>query len=248
MTSHARQTPVIWLHPSSVAGVEIFNPNYWDGASKTFVQSCWSEYSVLHHCSKQINDICANAGSLVTSHLESLNAQWNAKRFPLQEMIFFAEEPDLHIRIEAFFCGMKSVLDLLAQLLSTEKIVSCKIDGFHRHKDVLGGKIVNALSNNVVKGRNEAAHKIAALILDHKSCWIDQAIHTRDFLVHPSRGAQQLMFKLDIVEANGLLVCRGAFPPEIDSVPIQAYAKTSMANIAAFSVAFLALLKGAHNV
>lgn len=243
MTNHSTPTPVIWLHSSSVVGAEIFNPNFWDRGSKALVQSCWSEYSVLHYCAGQIAAICAGADGRFASQVESLRAQWRATPFPVKEMIFFAEEPDLHLRIEAFFCGMKSLLDLLAQLLTTEKIVSCNLDGFHRDKDIFGGKVVNALSNNAVKAKKDVAYEVGLLISDHKKSWIDQAINARDLLVHPSRGAQQLMFRLDIVETNGSIECRGTYPPMVGAVSIPEYANASLQNIAQFSTAFLTLLR-----
>jgi hypothetical protein len=115
------RVPVICVDPSGVVGTDIFNPNSWSAGSKSVIQSCWSEYSVLHYCFEQILGMCTNADWLCEKHIATLQEQWRLTKFPVENMIFFAQQPDLHIRIEAFFSGVKTLLDLLAQLLSTEK-------------------------------------------------------------------------------------------------------------------------------
>jgi hypothetical protein len=50
--------PLICADGSTVVGAGIFNPNAWAVDSKGIVQSCWAEYSVLHHCVGQIDAIC----------------------------------------------------------------------------------------------------------------------------------------------------------------------------------------------
>ena len=86
-------------------------------------------------------------------------------------------------------------MDLLVQLLSSEKIVGGIVDGFHRVQDVYGGKVINSLANNALNGKKEAAAKISALITEHKRLWIDQVILARDQLIHPQKGMCQLMFQ-----------------------------------------------------
>jgi len=68
------------------------------------------------------------------------------------------------MRIEAFFSGVKSLLDLLVQFLSTETVVTAAIDGFHRANKVYGGKVLNALQNNAPNGRKAFAAKVEALL------------------------------------------------------------------------------------
>jgi hypothetical protein len=245
MASHAEsehRMPVICVDPSGVVGADIFNPNSWSGGSKGVVQSCWSEYSVLHYCGEQISDMCTNAERLCEKNIATLQEQWRLAKFPLERMVFFAQQPDLHIRIEAFFSGVKTLLDLLVQLLSTEKVVGIGIDGFHRDKDQYGGRVLNALRGNAVKGRKEAAARLEALISEHKTLWIDQVILARDLLVHPEKGMHQLMFNLELLEKGGALLCLKAHPPEINSKPIHDYAQETLKQITGFSSRFLALL------
>lgn len=233
--------PVICADKSAVAGAEIFNPNSWAGASKGIIQSCWTEYAVLHHCVGEVVDLCGKAGSLCQNQVQSIQEQWNTTRFDLEKVVIYGQQPDLHLRIEAFFSGVKTLLDLIVQLLSTEKVVVAVVDGFHRAQDVYGGKVLNALTNNASNDRKETAQKAASLISDHKDAWIDQAVFARDQLIHPKRGMHQLMFHLEFAEKDGNLVCVQITPPQIDSLPIDQYAQKVLKHTREFSSAFLAL-------
>ena len=168
--------PVVCADKTSIAGAEVFNPNAWTGESKGIVQSCWTEYSVLHHCASQIEHMCRQGENLCASQIQTIQQQWRASKFDLGKVIIFGQQPDLHIRIEAFLAGMKTLLDLLVQLLSSEKVVGAKVDGFHRVRGVYGGKVLNSLENNGVSDRKVAATKLITLISEHKVLWIDDAI------------------------------------------------------------------------
>jgi hypothetical protein len=231
--------PVICVDPSSVAGAEMFNPNSWSGESRGIIQSCWTEYSVLNHCIAQISDMCNDAEHVCAKNIEPIQLQWHAKKFELERVAIFSQQPDLHIRIEAFFSGVKTLLDLLVQLLSSEKIVSIGVDGFHREKDVYGGNVLNALGNNAQKNKKNAAAKLEAMISGHKKLWIDQVILARDRLIHPEKGMHQLMFHLEFVEKANALICVKAHPPEIDSKPIHLYAQDILKQATVFSSSFL---------
>ena len=188
--------------------------------------------------------MCTNAQSLCAKNIATLQQQWHLKRFDFNKMAFFAQQPDLHIRIEAFFSGAKTLLDLLMQLLATEKIVAGVINGFHRDKDIYGGRVLNVLRGNVVKGRQDVAAKLDILISDHKNLWIDELILARDLLVHPQKWMHQLMFNLELAEKDDLLVCIKAHPPEINSRPIHLYAMDTLKEVTAFSSSFIGLLVG----
>lgn len=241
--SNAR-VPVICADMSTITGAEIFNPNFWLGESKGIVQSCWTEYAVLHHCVNQIAGMCAHGESLCLQHIERIQDQWRTSKFDLEKMVIFSVQPDLHIRIEAFFSGLKTLLDVLVQLLSSEKIVGgVVVDGFHRVQDVYGGKVLNALANNALNDRKEAAAKMSALITQHKKLWIDQAILARDQLIHPQKGMYQLMFQLNFAEKGDDLICVKAHPPKIASEPIDQYSQRILKKARAFSSSFLGLLR-----
>jgi hypothetical protein len=239
----APRIPVICADPSAVVGAVTFNPNPWSGASRGIVLSCWTEYSVLHHCVGQIAELCARSDQQCQRHLDTLQQRWRVARFDLQRVIVFGQVPDLHMRIESFFAGIKTLLDLLAQLLSSERIVAAIVDGFHRAQDVYGGKVLNALENNALGNRRVAAAKIRELILEHKTLWIDEAIRARDQLIHPERGMHQLMFQFDLVARGDTLMCERIQPPMIGAEAIDAYAWGALKHAESFSAEFLKVLR-----
>jgi len=149
------------------------------------------------------------------------------------------------MRIESFFAGVKTLLDLLAQLLSSEKIVAGVVDGFHRAQDVYGGKVLNALDNNALGNRKAAAAKVRELILAHKTLWIDEAILARDQLIHPEKGMHQLMFQLDLAARGDTVVCERTNSPMIGVESIDNYARGALTHAQSFSADFLRLLQEA---
>jgi hypothetical protein len=228
-----------------MVGTEIFNANFWAADSKGIIQSCGTEYSVLHHCVGQISAMCSDAERLCRRHIETIQQQWVRAKFDLGKLVIYGQQPDLHIRIEAFFSCVKSLLDLLVQLVSSEKIVSVAIDGFHRTQNVYGGRVINALRGNASRNHKALAAKVAAVISEHKSSWIDRAIGARNHLIHPKEGMHQIMFQLDFVEQKGKLLCAKVRPPDIDSVPIDEYAQHVLDQATRFVSAFLALVREA---
>jgi hypothetical protein len=237
--------PIICADESGVVGAEIFNANFWTGASKGIIQSCWTEYSVLHHCVGQIVGMCGEAERLCGSQIKTIQQQWSTRKFDLGKVIIYGQQPDLHMRIEAFFAGVKTLLDLIVQLLSSEKVVGGGIDGFHRAQDVYGGKVLNALARNARSDRKETAARAMELITLHKASWIDQAVLARDQLIHPRKGMHQVMFQIELAEKHGELVGKKVIPPQIDSLPIDRYAQDVLKHARDFSLAFLALFREA---
>ena len=161
----------------------------------------------------------------------------------MDKLIYLGQAPELHLLIEAFFSGLKSLLDLSVQLLSTEGVVTVGVHGFHRDKSVYGGVVLNALERNVGKEKRETAAAITQLIRNHKQQWIDAAIGARDLLVHPVRGQQQLMFELHLAERGAELAIRAVVPPHVGDVPIPQYARQQATNIRDFSKAFMSELR-----
>src|SRR4030042_6836858 len=237
--------PVICADKSAISGAGIFNPNSWTGESKGIIQSCWTEYSVLDHCVVQIMGMCRDADRLCQNQIKSIQEQWRSKRFDLRKVVIYCQQPDLHLRIEAFFSSIKTLLDLIVQLLTSEGVVSVSVDGFHRAKKVYGGKVLNALTNNASNDRKEIAEKATVLSSHHKEAWIDQAVFARHQLIHPKKGMDQLMFHLEFVEKDDKLACVKVTPPPIDSMLIDQYAQKVLKHTREFSSAFLALFRDA---
>ena len=244
-TIDGTRIPVICVDWSSVAGAEIFNPNAWSSASKGIIRSCWTEYSVLHYCSRQITAMCQEAEPLCQKHIETIQGQWRLAKVDLHKIVIFGEVPDLHIRIEAFFSGVKTLLDLLVQLLSSEKVVGVKLDGFHRVKNIYGGKVLNALAKNAVRHKEPIARKIRTLVTEHKTLWINEVIQARDWLIHPEMGIHQLTFQLEFIEEGSNLVCTQILRPTVGTVAIDEYAERVLQHVQIFTSLFLGLLREA---
>jgi hypothetical protein len=122
--------------------------------------------------------------------------------------------------------------------------VSGAIDGFHRDKEVYGGKVLNALRNNAQKDRKDTADRLERLIVEHKELWLDQVIFARDQLIHPEKGMHQLMFHLAFAERDSSLVCVELNPPQIEGKPIHLYAKETLQHVTDFCLNFLRVLRG----
>ena len=240
--------PIIRVGECAVVGAQIFNPNSWSGGSKGIIQSCWTEYSMLHHCVGQIATKCGEAVTACGNHIKSVQDNWNASRFDLERSMILSQQPDMHMWIEAFFSGIKTLLDLTVQLLTHEKVVTEVVHGFHKANDgEYGGRVLNTLTNNVPNDRKETAARAAALISQHKEAWIDQAVSTRDELIHPKKGMHLLMFHLEFAEEGGKLACIEVNPPQIESMPVDQYARKVLNQVQEFSSAFLALIREASN-
>jgi hypothetical protein len=237
------RVPVVCVDASAVSTFRIFNPNDWQGASRAVVQSCATELSMLDYTAGQIAATCKAANQRCGPYFETLKQQWRQSPWEFQKMAYFGQVPEIHLMIEGFFAGLKSLLDLNVQLLSTERIVGVGLDGFHRSKGVYGGVVLNALDSNATSQRKNTAAEVARLVREHKAMWIDEAIQTRDLLVHPPRGQQQVMFQLHLTVQDGVLEPREALPPYVGDIPIEKYARERLENIREFSSALLAQLR-----
>jgi hypothetical protein len=235
--------PVICADDATVAGAELFDPNDWTDKSKGIVYSCWSEFAVLHHSVGQIVDTCGKAEQLCGLQVKSIQAQWQAAPFDLEKVVILAPQPLLHMQIEAFLSGVKTLLDLIVQLLSAEKIVAGVVDGFHRAQNEYGGKVLNQLRRNATAAAKGKAEKVSGLIREHKATWIDQTIFARDQLIHPGRGMHQLMFQLAFAEKQGKLALDKILPPCVGAAPIQEFAPKVLASAEQFSKDFLSFVR-----
>ncbi len=232
--------PTICVDRSTIASMGLFNPNDWPGTSKGVVQSCATEHSVIGYGVARLTDVCETPEQRCRSHINTLRQQWLTAPWDLEKSVYFAEVPEVHLLIEAFFSSVKSLLDLIVQLVSTEGIVGLDINGFHRKGDVYGGKVLNALDRNAKANRAGTAAKLSALIREHKNSWINEVIGARDLLVHPNRGAHQLMFEMSFVSQNGELTCTRIVPPRVGERPVHQYAAEQLENVNKFARTFLA--------
>jgi len=235
--------PIISLAKSSVDAFRLFNPNDWSGNSKAIILSCSTELSLLHFEAKLISNLCRYPKKICKPHFESLQRSRVSPDSSLPKTICFAQVPELHANIKALFAGLKGLLDLIVQLLPSEGIVNTSLNGFHR-KDksgvtIYGATVLNALENNACSDKKTIAKNIHALINSHKEKWIDNVIEARDLLIHPQKGAHQVMFEMKLKSVKNALVYKNAVPPSIGNMDIDRYAKKQIGNIEEFIKAFL---------
>ena len=241
--NNKNRIPIICLAPSSVAAFNIFNPNDWTGESKAIIQSCSTELSVLHYELNSIAKMCSNPEKQCISHFENLKRSWKKPNDTLHKTVCYAQVPEIHVFIKAFFASLKSLLDLVVQLLPAEKIINAKLDGFHRKKGNYGATVLNALSNNVSDGKKQIAQTISKLISTHKDKWIDDVIRSRDLLVHPTKGIHQLMFEMVLESHENSIILKSAVPPAVGDQSIDNYAKSQVGNIEEFCIEFIKSLR-----
>ena len=241
-----RRIPIICVDSSTWVCAGIFNPNDWSGESRGVVQSCMTECSALHHCAERIARLSEAPERTCQHHIHSIQQQWFMAKFDVGRAEIYGEVPELHVLIEAWFSGLKSLLDLLVQLLSTEKIVNGVVDGFHRTQQGTqinyGGRVLNMLKGNASKDGKESAAKMVDLISNHKALWIDKAIMARDDLIHPQKGVYPFMFHLEFVEQESSLACVRVSPPVIGSEAVHEYAYRVLKYAHQFSSSILAIL------
>lgn len=235
--------PTICADSSSVIGLTLFNPNNWEGESRGVVQSCANERSIISYAIDKLTIVCKNADQYCSHHLFTLQQLWKKSQWDLSKGIYFAQVPEIHLMIEAYFASVKSLLDLIVQLLSTEGIVGVEIDGFHRSKNVYGGKVLNSLAKNAKARKKNIAKEFITLIDEHKNIWIDEIINLRDVLIHPNKDANQIMFEMNLTEENGNLICNRIVPPSIGKIPIYKYAKEQLINLDRFVNEFQLIFK-----
>ena len=171
-------------------------------------------------------------------YMVELNDHWSGGKWSLEKCAHYPETPEVHFHIAGFLNTVKAILDLLAQLLKTENVVGAHIHGFHKEKNIAGGNVINALTENVVDGKNPIASQLMGLISSNKTAWIDELISIRDALTHPKKGFGQLMFELELQEIEGKLELITLRSPKIDGD----YVKRRFDQLETFVSDFLSIL------
>ncbi len=106
----AGTVPMTVLDKSAVAEFELFNPNDWEGRSRGVVQSCSTEYSVLRYGLGRIARVCSAPREHCRTHIATLQDHWKRAQWDVTKGVCFAQVPELHVLIEAFFAGIKGYL------------------------------------------------------------------------------------------------------------------------------------------
>jgi hypothetical protein len=145
------------------------------------------------------------------------------------------------MHVQALFATGKTFLDIVVQLLSTEGVVKNNIDGFHKDNKIIGGKLLKMLDRNT--SNKEIAQKAKTLLNIAKNIWMDDFITSRDLLVHPSKGFQQIAVGFDMIEQGNEIAISNIIYPRVGNLSIFEYGDQLVKHISDFSVQFINILK-----
>ena len=238
---HADQkTPAIFVFEGTTPAHSIFNPNEWSNDSKAVIASCSAQFALLLFASTALATAHEGVAQICAQRVAELQRQWRASRWDLQRLRYFVEVPSVHLSIQAFLVTVKTLLDLMAQLLSTERVVHTRLHGFHKKGRVVGGEVLYALAHKRNPLRGEAAARIREYLTEQKSVWIDEVVEARDCLAHPTRGAPQVMWELEVKAEDGSLACERIVPPHIGEQAFDRYAASVAGLCEVFATKILA--------
>jgi len=114
-----------------------------------------------------------------------LQGDWAKATWDLDRCDYLVEIPEFHLCVEAYLSTIKTLLDLLAQLVTTEGIVNKKVHGFHKKRSQVGGELLHVLEAKAYSAKKSIASQLHQQVQEHKAIWIDQVVQLRDNLVHP---------------------------------------------------------------
>ena len=242
MNEQEAKISTVLLHQSSVPAFSIFNPNDWSNESKQIVDLCAANYGLLKFTSEMIKDVFENANALCADSFKTLLSQWAMSKWEPSTCNYFVDVPQLHLSIHSFLSSVKTFIDVIVQLISTEGIVSSKIHGFHKKGNSVGGKLLQILNNNARAAKREKARSLHKLIIKHKRLWIDDAVNNRDLLIHPE-GFSKIMFALALSEKNGDLCLDEILKPSFSNMNFDKYAHNTLLHMETFSKDIIKCLK-----
>ncbi len=238
--SKIHKIPVLLIDPASVQAFHIFNPNDWSGLSKAIVSSCAAQHGLLNYSVKKLHELFGNAEKICLPKINELKNQWKTSRWPIDKCNYLAEVPEVHLFIQVYLNSIKSFLDLIVQLISTENIVYKKIHGFHKKKKDPGGKLLHTLKNKA--NNKKVADSLLELLVEQKDRWIDEAVSARDSLVHPEKGLIQVMFQLELKPKNSELELTGVRRPSMGTTDFNQWADEIFEKLNAFSELFISII------
>jgi hypothetical protein len=241
----AAKVPTILCDPSSWESFRLFNPNDWTEGSKNVINSAGSQYGLIIYQTNMLKELNLRSEAICYQRFKEFQSQWNLAKWDLDRGMYLVDIPAIHLNIQSLFSTVKTYLDLAAQLISTESIVSVMIDGFHKSGDIVGGRFLNTLNNNAIKERKGQAQKIHDLVIAYKIKWIDEVIKNRDLFTHPVKGLRTVMFELLLHEDKGQLILIQIKRPEIGGKVFDVYSIDLVNNINDFTKRFLYLAKNA---
>ena len=205
---------------------------------KVQIESCASRYSaVLTYSKNTIIEIRERRAKGFTGDL----AHINKAPPPIQDFFVEFSGPNIISNFEAFLISTKSLLDVLARLLS--QLIPNNLHGFSRKGTNYGGKVLNVLQNTSHSNLPNR-DKIIDLIERHKILWIDDLISMRDHVVHDGELKDLINFWTILKagrEKSYTIV--DIFPPELKARgQVELYCQKIQPLITDFTVRFLDLL------
>lgn len=236
--------PIILPHKTTIPSFLIFNPNDWIGESKAIIHACAMQYGLLLYNSAIIKELFQNVFELCQPGFTEFKKQWDLSQWPIEKGDHLIQIPEIQLQIQSFFTTIKILLDLLVQLISSEKIANVKVHAFHKEGEEVGGQLLKILKSNVPLSKRNKACEIDKFLTEQKSIWIDQIVNYRDIFIHPKKVlSPHVMLKLEIRADNRKLQLIRIIKPSINNQEFDEYASTILQHIEVFSRTFLQIIK-----
>ncbi len=247
MTSTANDltstTDIFLTHEANAHAHSIFNINNWTGTSRQIITSCIAQLGLLNYEVSRLPYVLKRSEEYCQLRFLELQKQWVSGSWNSDCCRYLVEFPEFHLYVQAYFSTIKTLLDFLAQLVSTEGIVRDQIHTFRKKNNDPGRKLINSLKGSACDGKLDTASKLVSFIEKQKEIWIDLAIELRDNLIHPRKGMYQITFALEIDASNENLELVTIVTPTVTGKDFHSYAHETLQQIKLFSKYFLGILK-----
>lgn len=241
-TDQSWKTPIIMIDNSSRSSHQLFNPNEWEGKSKQIIISCSSQFILLGHIASNWSNLKRSAKNKCRRRFGEINRQWKTAPWNLDDVTYWVEVPKYHLALHGFLSTSKTLLDLLAQLVSLEKIVNKKMHGFHKKGSVVGGELLDVLNKKTFSTRKSASDKLVKLIQLHKDLWIDDTTRLRDLLVHPKQGVYGIMYRFEVIKKGNEIVLSKVIEPAFNDISISDFTLSILGYIEDYCKSFLDII------
>lgn len=218
-------------------------PRVWPEESRGIIISAGTEYSIIKYLANQIKSIVDSRPELCAHQVDQAIEVLLLNRAQMETIRFYAEVPAIHVAINGFFGHVKGLLDTLVQLLSTQRIVTNKIHGFHKANDKPGEKVLKALQNNSSASAKRTVQELIELFARAKCESINSVVSYRDRLTHMRPGSWQLMFGLRFDCHKDPPQCVEIVPPAFSGKPVDDFAEQTLSSTTRFIEAFLSAVR-----
>jgi hypothetical protein len=239
------KTPTILIYSTSKSAYSIFNSNAWEGNSKPIITSCGAQYSLLQYQVTKLPSLIRYSQEICEARFMELKNHWGKSPWDINRGDYLVEVPEFHLHVQSFLATIKTFLDLIVQLISTEGIVAKTVHGFHKKGKQVGGEVLQILETKARPEKSNTAGELFKLIDGQKTAWIDQAVNVRDILVHPVNGLAQVMFRLEIGQKKGELKLLKIIQPSLAGVQFDEYSHMTLMHIDNFSKSYVDIMKAA---